>query len=250
MKQIESFSMIKQITTLAALALAGSFAAGQSASVSLSATSMDVAPGGTVSVSLLTSFDTAGAGGGIFGNAGFYGFGGTIAATGDAAANVSASAPALNNMLNFGPVSFGGSAPAIATGAAGRGFDGGIAGDPGALMTFDITVDAGAMAGTSVTLDFSGAVVLVLDSTLTTFSTDPGANQQSLGSQSITLNIGAGGCSAADLSMPFGILDLSDINTFVSGFLANDAISDIDGSGVFDLTDINLFVGAFIAGCP
>ena len=47
-----------------------------------------------------------------------------------------------------------------------------------------------------------------------------------------------------------GLLDLADINTFVSGFLANDPIADLDGNGLFDLTDINTFVSAFLAGCP
>lgn len=242
--------MIKQLTTTAALVIAGSFAAGQSASVSLSASSTDVAPGGTVTVSLLTTFDTAGAGGGLFGDAGFYGFGGTVSASGDAAADVSSSVPALNGMLAFGPTASAGASPALATGAAGRGLAGGLAGDPGALMTFDVTVDSGAASGTSVTLDFGGAVVLVLDSTLATFSTDPGVNQQSLTASSVTLNIGGGGCNAADLSEPFGILDLSDISAFIGAFTTGDPVGDIDDNGIFDLSDISGFISAFTGGCP
>jgi hypothetical protein len=57
-------------------------------------------------------------------------------------------------------------------------------------------------------------------------------------------------CNAADLAEPFGILDLSDINAFVAGFLGMDPIADIDNSGIFDLADINAFVAAFTAGCP
>jgi hypothetical protein len=57
-------------------------------------------------------------------------------------------------------------------------------------------------------------------------------------------------CNAADLSEPFGILDLSDINAFVSGFLTQNPISDLDNNGIFDLTDISLFIAAFTAGCP
>ena len=38
--------------------------------------------------------------------------------------------------------------------------------------------------------------------------------------------------------------------TFVSGFLVQDPISDLDGSGVFDLGDITLFVTSFVAPCP
>lgn len=242
--------MTKNFTAMLAVAIAGSLASAQSASVSLSASSTEVAPGGTVTVSLLSTFDTAGAGGGLFGSAGFYGFGGTVAASGDAAADVSSSTPMLNGMLPFGPVAAAGAPAALATGAAGRGLDGGLASNPGALMTFDVTVDSGATAGTSVTLDFSGAVVLVLGSNLTTYSTNPGVNQQTLGAQSITINVGEAGCNAADLNMPFGVLDLSDINAFVAGFLSQNAIADIDDSGVFDLTDINLFVAAFVGGCP
>jgi hypothetical protein len=47
-----------------------------------------------------------------------------------------------------------------------------------------------------------------------------------------------------------GVLDLADINLFVSGFVGMDSIADLDGDGVFDLTDINLFVSGFTAGCP
>lgn len=55
----------------------------------------------------------------------------------------------------------------------------------------------------------------------------------------------------ADLAPPTGVLDLADINAFVAGFTANDAISDLaEPFGVWDLSDINAFVAAFSAGCP
>lgn len=57
-------------------------------------------------------------------------------------------------------------------------------------------------------------------------------------------------CNAADLAVPFGILDLADINAFISGFTSQDPIADLDDSGIFDLGDINMFVAAFIASCP
>lgn len=57
-------------------------------------------------------------------------------------------------------------------------------------------------------------------------------------------------CNAADLAEDFGILDLSDINAFVAGFLGQDPIADIVADGVFDLSDINAFVAAFTSGCP
>lgn len=55
----------------------------------------------------------------------------------------------------------------------------------------------------------------------------------------------------ADLAAPFGILDLSDINAFIGGFVAQDPIADVAAPfGVFDLADIGSFIAAFQAGCP
>jgi len=60
-----------------------------------------------------------------------------------------------------------------------------------------------------------------------------------------------GPCNAADLSEPFEILDLSDINAFIAGFTSQDSIADLAAPfGVFDLSDINAFVAAFSGGCP
>ena len=57
-------------------------------------------------------------------------------------------------------------------------------------------------------------------------------------------------CAAADLALPFGVLDLADINAFVGGFLNQEAIADLaPPSGVFDLADILAFVDAFGSGC-
>ena len=57
-------------------------------------------------------------------------------------------------------------------------------------------------------------------------------------------------CSVADLASPFGVLDLSDINTFVSLFSSGSPLGDLNGDSFLDLADINAFVGAFTAGCP
>jgi len=58
-------------------------------------------------------------------------------------------------------------------------------------------------------------------------------------------------CNPADIALPFGILDLADIDTFIAGFLAQDPIADIaPPAGVFDLSDIDAFISAFVAGCP
>lgn len=57
-------------------------------------------------------------------------------------------------------------------------------------------------------------------------------------------------CNAADLSPIFGRLDLADINTFVTLFLAGDPGGDLNGDGLFDLQDVLAFSAAFLAGCP
>ncbi len=54
----------------------------------------------------------------------------------------------------------------------------------------------------------------------------------------------------ADIAAPVGVLDLGDVNTFVSGFVSQDPVSDLTGDGVFDLADLGAFVGGFNAGCP
>ena len=54
----------------------------------------------------------------------------------------------------------------------------------------------------------------------------------------------------ADLVAPFGVLDLGDINSFVSGFTGQDTIADINADGILDLGDINAFIAAFTGGCP
>lgn len=53
----------------------------------------------------------------------------------------------------------------------------------------------------------------------------------------------------ADLVEPFGVLDLLDINAFVTGFIGQDDIADLNGDGFFDLVDINEFISSFLRGC-
>ena len=68
----------------------------------------------------------------------------------------------------------------------------------------------------------------------------------------MTIAFSAGGaCNAADISEPFDVLDLADIQTFISAFLAQDPIADVaEPEGVWDLADIQAFIAAFNAGCP
>ncbi len=62
---------------------------------------------------------------------------------------------------------------------------------------------------------------------------------------------GPGPCNAADISVPFGVLDLNDIGVFISAFVNQTPAADIAPPfGVYDLADINVFVSAFVTGCP
>ncbi|USN99899.1 MAG: hypothetical protein H6810_04345 [Phycisphaeraceae bacterium] len=56
-------------------------------------------------------------------------------------------------------------------------------------------------------------------------------------------------CGPADIADPFGVLDLADINAFITGFTTQNPIADLDGNGLYDLADINLFINSFLAGC-
>lgn len=53
----------------------------------------------------------------------------------------------------------------------------------------------------------------------------------------------------ADLDGSCGVLDLTDVQIFVAGFVAMDPIADINGDGLFDLSDVQLFIASFLAGC-
>ena len=56
---------------------------------------------------------------------------------------------------------------------------------------------------------------------------------------------------AADLAVPFGVLDLADITLFVDAFVNGAPPADIAGADrVFDLSDVVAFVEAFNSGCP
>lgn len=62
---------------------------------------------------------------------------------------------------------------------------------------------------------------------------------------------GQSGCNPADLSKPFGTLDLADITAFIDAFVSGDLIADIaPPMGLLDLSDITAFVSGFTAGCP
>lgn len=64
-------------------------------------------------------------------------------------------------------------------------------------------------------------------------------------------NAATTGCNNADLVRPFGVIDLADINAFITAFQAENPIADLaEEFGVFDLNDIQAFINDFNAGCP
>ena len=70
------------------------------------------------------------------------------------------------------------------------------------------------------------------------------------GSMNLVATADAAGCNAADVTEPFGVLDLSDLSAFVNAFGMQAPAADLDNNGVYDLTDIQLYVTTFLAGCP
>ena len=234
--------------------LASTPALAQSATATLSAPTTDVAPGSSVTVSLVIDYSTGAAGSGVFGSAGLYGFGGTIETSGAAASSTGASSAMISGSLPFGSVaetSTGGSQ--IARAASGRTLGtGGLTGSSETVLTFSVDIDAGAMSGDTVTLQFDGAVLLALDDSLTTYSTDPGANQASLTSNSLTLTVG-GGRLCADVNGD-GVLDPADFTAWL-GCFGNpasqpfcDPNADVNQSGAVDPADFTAWLSAFNAG--
>ncbi|MEZ6241452.1 MAG: VCBS repeat-containing protein [Phycisphaerales bacterium] len=60
-----------------------------------------------------------------------------------------------------------------------------------------------------------------------------------------------GGCNDADLDVPFGVLDFSDVLAFLTAFGTMDPVADLAVPvGVFDFSDVLAFLTAFGAGCP
>lgn len=58
-------------------------------------------------------------------------------------------------------------------------------------------------------------------------------------------------CSPADLAFPPGVLDFSDVSTFLAAFGTLDPIADLAPPlGVLDFSDAVIFLTAFGAGCP
>ena len=58
-------------------------------------------------------------------------------------------------------------------------------------------------------------------------------------------------CSPADLSAPFGIVDIDDVDAFIAAFIAGGSAADLaPPSGIVDIDDVDAFITLFLAGCP
>lgn len=72
-----------------------------------------------------------------------------------------------------------------------------------------------------------------------------------LGSSTFAVTIPESNCNIADIARPFGVLDLDDVDAFITAFLAQDAAADIaQPFGVLDLGDVDGFISSFQTGCP
>ncbi len=62
---------------------------------------------------------------------------------------------------------------------------------------------------------------------------------------------GGGGCNAADLAPPAGVLNFTDVIAFLTAFGNMESPADLAPPfGVYDFTDVIAFLTAFGAGCP
>ncbi|MEM1185972.1 MAG: endonuclease [Planctomycetota bacterium] len=125
----------------------------------------------------------------------------------------------------------------------------------GDASAFTVTPPSGVIqAGTSgdivVSAELSASGAFNAEFTLQA-ADDPGIEGAAPRSTlSITAIASAGPC-VADIAPPFGVLDLTDIDTFVAAFVASDLTADIAAPfGVLDVSDIDAFIVSFLSGCP
>lgn len=116
--------------------------------------------------------------------------------------------------------------------------DDGFAGVPGALATFSYDRNA-RTAGNGNTTVFNNNGQLVIT----------GLFSGSTGPALIAFDI-SDPCTA-DVTEPFGTLDIDDILTFLNAFAAGDPVADVaPPTGTLDIDDVLTFLSAFAAGCP
>jgi outer membrane protein assembly factor BamB len=122
----------------------------------------------------------------------------------------------------------------------------------GAVYLFDARTGAQLaklQATDSVQRDFVGRDVAIWGGTAYA-----GADTTEFGSDSgsvYMLRTSFGPCNAADLSFPYGVLDISDLAIFIGFTVLDEPAADLAPPfGVTDLDDVVAFIKAFLGGCP
>lgn len=234
------------IAALAAAACAAGIARAQSAAVTISASVAAVAPGETVTITVSARHDAADAGAGLFGAPGIHGFGGNIAASAPFPLALTVTNTTIDPSLTFAGTTSTHAGPVLLRAAAGRGLDGGLAGDPLALLTFDLTIDPSAPYGT-VVLDFKGTVVLALGDRLVSFSTSPGTNQFPLATTPLAVEISPP--CLCEIDDDGAQVDVFDLLAYLDAWFAFDAAADLDGVPGVDVFDLLTFLDCWFRAC-
>ena len=57
-------------------------------------------------------------------------------------------------------------------------------------------------------------------------------------------------CNPADFALPFGVLDIFDVQLFLNHYAAHSLQADVNSDGELDFFDVQVYLNAFAAGCP
>lgn len=128
--------------------------------------------------------------------------------------------------------------------AIGHPFDDSARFDGGAVFLFDHLADEfmGSMTGSDLLPNANlGWEVAVSGGTVI-------AGAPGMGT-AFALQAGSPPCNPADFADERGVLDLADIQAFITAFVAMSPAADLNNSATFDLVDVQIFAQAFVAGC-
>ena len=104
---------------------------------------------------------------------------------------------------------------------------------PAENIPFELPTLGAESAGVLLTLQFANATIT------------------SSGSISLLADGASASCGVADLAEPLGVLDFSDVITFLTLFASADPAADLAPPlGAFDFSDVVAFLNAFALGCP
>ncbi|MEM1185413.1 MAG: agmatine deiminase family protein [Planctomycetota bacterium] len=104
--------------------------------------------------------------------------------------------------------------------------------------------DTGEFVWQATDIAVEGAAVRVVAS-------DTDGNTGSDDASGVVTVTGSAACNVADLTVPFGVLDLSDVNAYIGAFQAGDPAADVAVPfGFIDLSDVDAFIADYLSGCP